>query len=242
MKAMIFAAGFGKRLLPLTENTPKALIQVQNRPMLDWIIDNLIQSGIKDIIINTHHLAPRIVSFLKEKQYPVSVKTSHEETILGTGGGLFNTKNFWNTNDFFVCNADILCNADLRIFHDHHKNRGSLVSLGINNRISKSMLLVDEKGYLVGNQKNGKREIIRTPHGEVQCFGFCGFHMISPKIFSYIDHPVEFSIIDEYFKIVRLGVPISTWHINDAYWEDIGTLEALRSANREFPGFSHVSS
>ncbi len=115
MKAMIFAAGFGKRLLPLTENTPKALAEIQNRPILDWIIDNLIQSGITDIIINTHHLATKIVSFLKAKQCSIPIKTSHEENILGTGGGLFNTKDFWNSHNFFVCNADILCNANKNI-------------------------------------------------------------------------------------------------------------------------------
>ncbi len=239
---MIFAAGFGTRLLPLTKNTPKALVQVQDRPILDWIIDNLIQSGINDIIINTHYLASNITSFLREKQYPISVKTIYEETILGTGGGLFNTKDFWDTQDFLVCNADILCNADLREFNESHIKSNSLVSLGINDKISKSMLLVDEKGFFVGRQKNGRQEIVRTPIGEARCFGFCGIHLISQRIFSYFAHPVEFSIIDEYFKIVRQGFPISTWHIKNAYWEDIGTPETLNLANREFPGFSYASS
>ena len=116
MKAMIFAAGYGKRLLPVTQHIPKALVKIQRRPMLDWIIENLISFGIKEIIINICHLSQKIISHLDSRQYPIVIKISYEEKMLGTGGGLYQTKDFWGDADFFVCNGDILCDADLNEF------------------------------------------------------------------------------------------------------------------------------
>ncbi|MBT4091124.1 MAG: NTP transferase domain-containing protein, partial [Deltaproteobacteria bacterium] len=96
MKAMIFAAGFGKRLQPLTFKTPKALVKVKNRPMLDWVVDNLIHHGISEIIINTHYLHSKVHSYLKSNRFSVPITVSHEEIILGTGCGLYQTRQFWN--------------------------------------------------------------------------------------------------------------------------------------------------
>ncbi len=242
MKAMIYAAGYGKRLHPLTERTPKALINVQNRPMLDWVITHLIHFGVNEIIINTHHLHKKVESFIQNSQYSAQIEISHEKKILGTGGGLYNTLNFWDDSSFFVCNADILCNANLAEFFSNHEQRENLVTLGVNNRVSNSMLLIDETSHLIGRRKNSEQLIIRQAKGRIREVGFCGFHMISPQIFSYFRSPIEFSIIDEYFKILKSGIRISTWHIEDAYWEDIGTFESLESANKRFPGYSYASS
>ncbi len=238
MKAMIFAAGFGKRLLPMTENTPKALVKVRNRPLLDWIIEYITQYGIAEIIVNTHYLHNEIVSFLARRQYSVPVKTSHENHILGTGGGLHKTSDFWDANDFLVCNVDSLCNADLFCFGDHHRDKNCLASLMVNDRTSRSRLIVDEEGYLVGRQKDGKREILASPKGKTKEVHFCGYHLISPQIFSTMKAPVAFSIIDHYLGLLKEGIRISTWHIENAYWESVESRKELNLANREFPGFS----
>ena len=104
------------------------------------------------------------------------------------------------------------------------------------------MLLIDSQGTLVGIQKNGSKKVFRESVGKIKAVGFCGLHVVSPEIFSYFGEPAEFSIIDEYLKIIAQGVKISTWDIGKAYWIDIGTEEGLENANRHFPGFTYASS
>ena len=108
MKAMILAAGFGKRLLPFTEHTPKALFPVGGRPLLDIIINNLQDSGCQAIIINTHHLYQKIDSFIAQQKYTIPVYTQYEPVILGTGGAVKNVADFWDDNPFMVINGDIV--------------------------------------------------------------------------------------------------------------------------------------
>lgn len=235
---MVYAAGFGKRLLPLTAETPKPLIRVKQRPILDWVIAYISHYGVSEIIINTHYLHDQIVSFLQSKNYPCRIQISHESQILGTAGGLYNTREFWDKEDFLVCNGDTLSNADLKLFINHHSQSNSLVSLAVTDRVSGSMLLIDEAGKLVGIQKGGRQQILAVSQGRQRPVHFCGYHLISPRIFSLLNPPLEFSIIDQYLIFIKKGIPISTWNIGDAYWESIETAEILEKVNREFPCFS----
>ena len=116
MKAMIFSAGFGKRLLPITANIPKALVTIKRRPILDWIIKFLIQSGIDEIIINTHYLADQVESFIHRKKYKIPITCIYESELLGTGGGLYNTRKKWGQDNIYICNVYILCDFDLKTF------------------------------------------------------------------------------------------------------------------------------
>ncbi len=236
MKAMIFAAGFGKRLQPLTLKIPKALVEVKGRSMLDWIIDRLIQHGVSELIINTHFLHTAILAYIKSKTYSIPITLSHEETILGTGGGLYQTRHFWDDTDFLVYNVDILCDADLTAFVDFHKNQKAIVTLAINERISKSMLLVDQAGFLVGRSLEGVWQLLKKASGSVKEVGFCGFQAISPTFLNRTPPPRSFSIIDDYMNLLKAGEAVLTWSIEKAYWEDIGTPEALQRAVSEFPG------
>jgi NDP-sugar pyrophosphorylase family protein len=238
MKAMVFAAGFGSRLRPLTNDIPKPLIRIKNKPLLDWIVLQLQLSGIKSAIVNTHYLHEKIENHIKTAGYAIPVTVSHEEKILGTGGALVNTRNFWDRDDFYLCNSDILCTAPLPEFFTFHRKTGNMVTLGINDRNSDSMLLIDEEGLLVGIQRKGTKDIRRKPLGRPRAVGFCGFHMISPGLFSQLSVPVAFSIIDEYLALIEKGISISTWSIGEAYWEDIGTPQRLQKAESAFPGFT----
>jgi len=100
-KALILAAGFGTRLLPYTEYTPKSLFRINNRPILDITITSLIKAGCSSIIINTHHLSEKIETFLQQQSYEIPVFTKHEPTILGTGGAIK------NMSDFFIMNRSL---------------------------------------------------------------------------------------------------------------------------------------
>jgi MurNAc alpha-1-phosphate uridylyltransferase len=236
MKAMIFSAGFGSRLRPLTKNCPKALIPFHHQPILQWIMDSLKGFGVSEFLMNTHYLAEQIDQFLEENKNLYSAKTSYEEEILGTGAGLFQTKDFWGKEDFFIQNADILCSADLTQLSKLQEKKNSLATLAVQKRDGESLLLADETGKLCGRQKFGKQEILIPTEGKVTAYGFCGIHYLSPKMFD-LPHPpiIEFSIIDTYMRLVRSGHEIYLWDIEDAYWIDIGTVESLEEAKKTFP-------
>ena len=236
MKAMIFAAGLGTRLRPLTDNLPKALIPVQSRPIFDWVVESLSWFGVNEIIVNTHYLHDQIGAHILEKKFPVSITTSYEPEILGTGGGLFQTRDFWNTEHFLVQNVDILCTANLNQLLEQHKNNQWLATLAINQAPANSCLLVDEHGLLCGLDKKGETTLVRPPIGSMRKVNFCGIHAISSEIFSLRHPQVEFSIIDMYLRLVKEGEKIGTWDIGNAYWIDIGTQESLNRADKEFPG------
>ena len=242
MKAMIFAAGYGKRLLPFTNHTPKPLALVKNQPVIAWILAQLSHYEFNDIVINTHHLAKKIEDYLNGAQFDGSISISFEKTLLGTGGGLYKTIDFWDDEDFYLCNSDILCTLDLKEFLSYHQNRHSLATLAINSVESPSMLLVDEQDHLVGLKKNRENCLYTSPKGEIRTKGFCGLQMISPLLFSYLRPPIAFSIIDEYLKLISKGHKIVTWDIGDNYWIDVGTSERLETANLQFPGFHYASS
>tara|TARA_B100000780_G_scaffold219925_1_gene158972 strand:- start:1206 stop:1904 length:699 start_codon:yes stop_codon:yes gene_type:complete len=107
-KAMILGAGFGKRMLPLTEKTPKPLIKIGLKNLLERSIELLMKIGIDEIVINTHYLSQEIDNFLKNKNYQISISTIQEKVLLDTGGGILNaTKNFKN-EPFFVLNPDTI--------------------------------------------------------------------------------------------------------------------------------------
>jgi len=236
MKAMIFAAGFGTRLRPITTKTPKVLVTVKGRSLLDWITNHLISCGVSEILINTHHLHIEMESYLRQTPLPVPIKFTYEQNILGTGGGLYETRGFWGEDNFIAYNGDVLCNANMKSFIDHHNQSNALVSMAVTKRKSESMLLADQNNALVGVERKGKQIYHRSPFGSVETYHFSGIYIISPKIFSLITPPVEFSLVDQQLQLVKEGENISVWDIGDAYWESIEDKVLLDKANKEFPG------
>jgi len=111
-KAMILAAGFGKRMLPLTEKIPKPLIKVGPKNLIERSIELLIKIGINEIIINTHHLSKEIDNFLENKNYQISISTIKEEVLLDTGGGVLNATKKFKNDPFFVLNPDTIWNKN----------------------------------------------------------------------------------------------------------------------------------
>ena len=106
--AMILAAGYGKRMLPLTETTPKPLIRIGQKNLLERSIELLIKIGVKEIVLNIHHLSNEIKKFVNEKNYEVSIRLIKEEKLLDTGGGIFNATKKFKDEPFFVLNPDTI--------------------------------------------------------------------------------------------------------------------------------------
>lgn len=238
MKAMIFAAGRGTRLQPLTNTIPKALVKVKGTPMLEILIRKLIKNGFDEIIINLHHFPEQIIDFIKKKNYfGIRIEFSFEkENLLNTGGGLKNAKNFFNDGkDFLLHNVDILSDINLKGFYNIHLKSNALVSLAVKNRQTSRYLLFDEDYLLAGweNIKTGEKIISRKLNKKLIPFAFSGIHIINPRIFDLINEEGAFSIIDLYLRLAK-DQKIMAFDIGNTFWKDIGKPEELILINN-FP-------
>lgn len=219
MKAMILAAGFGKRLLPFTENTPKALFPIGGRPLLDIIITNLRDSGCEAIIINTHHLSQKIDSFIAQQEYPIPVETRYEPVILGTGGAIKNVADFWDNSPFIVINGDILTDLDLKEVYNFHLNHNQLATLVLHDYPEFNNVSVSEDNFITGFGEQAKK----NHSGCKQMLAFTGIQVLDPEILTFIPENVFSSIIDTYQNLISEGKQLKAFISHECYWKDIGT-------------------
>jgi NDP-sugar pyrophosphorylase family protein len=234
MKAMIFAAGLGTRLRPMTDTMPKALVPVGGVPMLQIVIERLKNAGVTAMIINVHHRAHDIQDFLeKNKNFNIDIALSNEhDQLLDTGGGLKKASWFFDDKKpFFVHNADVLCNANLRAFHAYHCAKGGLATLMVRHRTSNRFFLFDHDMQLCGwrNTKSGD-EIIARPADMAHALPFSTLHIVDPAIFSHMQETGAFSIVDVYLRLAATQ-KIFGYIDDQSYWMDIGTIEKLEQAN-----------
>jgi len=233
MKAMILAAGKGTRLQPLTNTMPKALVKVNGIPMLQRVIQKLIQSGVDEIILNVHHFADQIIEFLKENDYfGIRIEISHEEDeLLDTGGGLKKASWFFKDNKPFILhNVDILSNLDLTKMLEYHQQTKALATLAVRERESSRYFLFNHQNRLCGWQNVKTGEIINHhPSNATNKFAFSGIHIINPEIFDYCPDSSKFSIVKTYLYLSQ-NHPIIAFPHNQDYWFDIGNPDNLKDA------------
>lgn len=254
---MIFAAGLGTRLKPLTDTCPKALVKVGDKPMLQHTIEHLIQHGFDEIIINIHYLGHQIKDFLQQHQnFGIRIEISDEtDLILETGGGLLKAQSFFDDGKpFLVCNTDVFTNIDLNKFYHKHLSENPIATLAVRNRKSSRLLLFDNENKLCGwqNLKNdeikfpsvfgdsaahyfeAQHEIFSDPKYEVvkqaKAYAFSGYQIISPEIFMQLTRSGIFSLVEWYIDICA-HQPIHAFIHNDDTWIDIGSPEQLKKAN-----------
>ena len=237
MKALIFAAGLGTRLRPLTDQMPKALVPVAGVPLLQRVILKLKDAGFGDITINIHHRGQQIIDFLHaHRNFGLDIHISDERTLLlDTGGGILNARPFLDGDEpFLVHNADILTDADLGALVDTHRRSGAEATLLVGQRTTSRYLLFDDTLRLRGwtNKKTGEVRPAGLT-GTYRELAFAGIHLLSPTVFRLMDDPLwqgrPFSIIDFYLHVcphVRIsGCPVQATH-----WFDTGTPETLARA------------
>lgn len=237
MKAMIFAAGMGTRLRPLTNDKPKALIEVNGVPMLELVIKRIKKFGFDNIIINVHHFADKIIRFLDEKNnFDTSITIADEtEKLLDTGGGLQKAAYFFNDNQpFLVHNVDILSDINLTEMYDFHRKNNALVTLAVQNRATSRSLLFDENNCLAAwkNNISGEMKVARYAQ-EMSSIAFSGIQIIDPKIFDFITETGVFSIIDVYLRLAKKNSIIAYNH-NYSNWFDLGKPQNIVQAEEVF--------
>jgi NDP-sugar pyrophosphorylase family protein len=237
MKAMLFAAGLGTRLKPLTDTMPKAMVPIAGKPLLEHVILKLKASGFDEIIVNVHHFADQIIDFLKEKNnFGIHIEISDErEMLLETGGGIKKAASFFNDNKpFLVHNVDILSDIDLNALYNAHIEKNAFASLLVSKRITSRYLLFDGEDKLQGwiNEKTGetKSPLINFNPLHYDKYAFAGIHVISPEVFNYMNNwEGKFSIIDFYLSIAD-KVKIQGYSPNELNMIDVGKLDSLNEA------------
>ncbi|MBW1759778.1 MAG: NTP transferase domain-containing protein, partial [Deltaproteobacteria bacterium] len=241
MKALILAAGFGTRLLPFTQNRPKPLFTIANRPVLDIIIHDLQNAGCQEIIINTHHLHQKIESFIGDQEYTLPVRTCHETEILGTGGAIKNTENFWDGSPFIVINSDIFTDINIKAVYEFHLRHNHPATLVLHNYPEFNNVSVSGDGFITGFHNKAE-----TP--ESKLLAFTGIQILDPKIVDFIPAGVFFSSIDLYRNLILTGLKVKSFISKNHFWRDIGTPQTYRKTvfekmaydafRQAWPGFS----
>lgn len=234
MKGMILAAGHGTRLAPLTDEIPKALVPVQGVPMLEQVAGRLIEAGVDELVVNAHHLGEKVMRFLREREnFGIELHVSDErDLLLDTGGGLAAAGEWLRGDDpFFLHNVDVLSDVDLGAIYRENIASDALATLAVQSREASRYLLFDRDGLCGhGNEATGTEVLGRRPVGTTERLGFCGIHVVAPRIFERITESGPFSIIPLYLRLAAEGEPIIPYSIDGARWLDIGTHERLEHA------------
>jgi NDP-sugar pyrophosphorylase family protein len=237
MKAMILAAGLGTRLRPLTDDRPKALVEVAGRTLLEITLSRLRGFGVCEVIVNVHHFGDMVVDYLKVNQnFGMRIEISREEELLDTGGGLKKAGWFFledaagRDEPFILHNVDVISTIDLgRMVQFHREHRG-LATLAVQERETSRYLLFDEKMRLCGRRAGG--DAIRES-AKAQELAFSGIHVVSPRIFEKISEDGAFSIISSYLRLAAQGGNILGFRADQYYWRDLGRPENVARAERD---------
>ena len=237
-RAMVLAAGFGVRLRPITDTTPKPLVRVLDRTLIDRTIDRLHEGGVETFVVNTHHLSEQIHEHLKKRD-DVEILFSPEDDILETGGGIANALSKFGDDPFFACNGDTLWlngsqdAVNRMVRHWNADKMDALLMLhstvGAYGYEGLGDFCVDPLGVLS-----------RRPEGEVSPYLFTGVQILHPRLFKGAPQG-PFSLNVLYDKAIKAGRLYGIVH--DGEWFHVGTPEALDEAEdymrKRYSGIIH---
>jgi mannose-1-phosphate guanylyltransferase len=238
---MILAAGLGTRLRPLTDNRPKALVEIEGRTLLEITLSRLRAFGIREVIINVHHFASMILEYLRTNaDFGMRIEVSREEVLLDTGGGLKRAAYFFledsnpSEEPFILHNVDVISTIDLRRMVQFHAENQALATLAVQEREASRYLLFDEQLQLCGRRsgRDHKTEFVRCSR-QPQVLAFSGIHVISPRLFALMIEEGVFSIITSYLHLAAHEEKILAFRADEYYWRDLGRPDEVMQAARD---------
>ena len=237
MKAMVLAAGLGTRLRPLTDERPKALVELGGRTLLEIALARLRDFRVSEVIVNVHHFADQVAAYLAANgNFGMRVELSREDVLLGTGGGLKQAGWFFQQGSvpdepFFLHNVDVLSDIDLSRLAADHARAGALATLAMQERESSRYLLFDEQLQLCGRcaSTDPRPQMVRACRHPL-ALAFSGIHVISPVLLRMWREDDVFSIIDTYLRLAGAGEKIQAFRADRYYWRDLGTTASLAQA------------
>jgi NDP-sugar pyrophosphorylase family protein len=250
MRAMILAAGFGTRLRPLTETTPKALVPFKGVPLVERIIRNLVSAGITRIIVNVHHHAGQVIEFLGKLDIPgTGIAVSDERRqLMDTGGALLQAREFLKgedppgrkrypdqgQDDFLVHNVDVLTNLDIPTLIDAHRKGNALATIAVKKRPTSRSLLFDREGFLCGWRHNetGEQRSVREARGDLGDYGNSCIQVIRNEFLDHFPDTKPMELTRMYLDLAGKH-RVQPYIHNDDYWYDLGRYENYLKADKE---------
>jgi NDP-sugar pyrophosphorylase family protein len=234
MKALIFAAGLGTRLQPLTLTKPKALVEINGVTLLEIAIRKLQSQGFSEIVINVHAFGSQIIDFIQSNSFDAKIIISDErDLLLDTGGGLAKAMNCFSDNaPFLAYNVDIITNVNLAKFYQDHLSSKAIASVLVRERETSRYLLFDDKMNLSGwrNKATGEEIIVDENADNLKEFAFSGIHVVDPKISSYFpQNQNSYPIIPIYLSAAKNEIIKGVVDGNSS-WFDVGKVSQLKEA------------
>lgn len=235
MKAIIFAAGLGTRLKDITDDKPKALVEVNGVSLLEITLRKLKYYGFKDIIVNIHHHSEQIETFIKNLRYDDLRITVSDESfkLLGTGGGIKKAAGFFSGEEAFLAyNVDVITDLDIGKLYMKHIASGALATLAVRKRDTSRYLLVDDQKILCGwcNVMTRERIISRENPEELTSVAFSGIHIISTRLPGLITEDGYCNIINVYLRLAS-DHDILTIEHDSGFWFDVGKPEQAKEVS-----------
>jgi len=227
MKAFLLAAGLGTRLRPITETTPKCMLVIDGRPLLDIWLDAFYQAGVDEVLVNLHHLPEVVRSHVANRAGPPRVRTSYEPSLLGSAGTLLTNRHWVDGEELFLaCNADNLTDFDLRSLAELHRSHGGIATLTVfhSDRPSAGGVVeLDKSGTVIG--------FVEKPSKPASDLTNAGIYAFAPAVLDEIDETLPADIgYDLLPRLVGRARAITL----EGYFRDVGTPEAFRRANQEW--------
>jgi NDP-sugar pyrophosphorylase family protein len=234
MRAMVFAAGYGTRLRPLTDELPKALVPVAGRPMIEYPLLLLRYYGITEIVINVHHLGEKIEDYLQGgKKLGLHLTYSKEKELLDTGGGLLQAKTFLEGGAFVVINSDVIIDLPLQAAIDQHRKYRATATF-----VLRPDAQADQYGAIEISAERRVQKFLnhQAPSsgaaGPVRKLMFTGVQILEPKVFDYMEaaNSAVFSTTKvTYPKMLTEGERLYGF-LFEGFWQDLGTPERIKEA------------
>jgi NDP-sugar pyrophosphorylase family protein len=245
MKAMILAAGLGTRLRPLTDDRPKALVEINGRTMLEITLSRLRSFGVREVIVNVHYFADMIVDYLKANDnFGMSIEISREEALLDTGGGLKKAGHFFVRSSagdssgpeepFILHNVDVISTIDVGRMLQFHTENGALATLAVQDRKTSRYLLFDDRLQLCGRRSDSNEPDLVQNCRQTNALAFSGIHVISPRFLTMMKEDSAFSIVTSYLRLAAEGEKILAFRSDEYYWRDLGRPQDVVQAAQDF--------
>ncbi|HOJ43036.1 MAG TPA: sugar phosphate nucleotidyltransferase [Syntrophorhabdaceae bacterium] len=231
--AFILGAGKGVRLKPLTDLTPKPLLEMGGRPIITYAMEHLKGIGIERFIINIHHLPDKFIKAFPEKVYKnIPIVFRYEPVLLETGGGLKNIEDLLKDDEAIICyNSDIITNLPLEKLIETHIQHRSIATLVLRSEGHNKNVVIDEEGNIIDMRFTFGRKGVKT------CL-FTGIYAVEKKILDWVEQKKAISIVSVFLKIIQEKPgSIRGVIIDEGVWHDTGTLEAFFRLKSSFKGF-----
>ena len=227
-QAFVLGAGLGTRLRPLTDDLPKPLVPIFQKPLITFAFDHLIDLGIPKFLVNTHHRPERFAATFARSTYrDRHIEFRHEPVLLETAGGIANIADLLSDGPLVVYNGDILTDLPIDRLIENHFRENNIVTLALRSGGGPKHVALDSRRGRIIDIRN------QLGTGAPEEFLFTGIYVVDPKFVDLLERGVKRSVIPHFLEMIRRGDKLGGVVIDDGHWWDVGNREAYLALHRE---------